>query len=68
MEEAKKMWEEGIAEKKLKKHFAGKWVSHIKRCVLCSQFQPRYQINSWSTYYFIIKLSWHKIQHYYGIY
>ena len=33
MEEAKKMWEEGIAEEEIKKHFAGKWVSHIKRCV-----------------------------------
>lgn len=33
MEEAKKMEEEWIAEEEIKKHFAGKWVSHIKRCL-----------------------------------
>ena len=33
MEEAKKMEAEWIAEEDIKKHFAGKWVSHIKRCV-----------------------------------
>lgn len=33
MEEAKKMEEEGTAEDEIKKHFAGKWVSHIKRCL-----------------------------------
>ncbi|HNG97239.1 MAG TPA: hypothetical protein PLW93_03105 [Candidatus Absconditabacterales bacterium] len=33
MEEAKKMGEDGIAEEEIKKHFAGKGVSHIKRCV-----------------------------------
>lgn len=33
MEEAKKMEEEGIKEEDIKKHFAGKWVSHIKRCL-----------------------------------
>ena len=33
MEEAKKMEEEWTAEEDIKKHFAGKWVSHIKRCL-----------------------------------
>lgn len=33
MEEARRMEEEWIAEEEIKKHFAGKWVSHIKRCV-----------------------------------
>ena len=33
MEEAKKMEEEWTAEEDIKKHFAGKGVSHIKRCV-----------------------------------
>ena len=33
MEEAKKMEAEWIAEEEIKKHFAGKWVSHIKRCL-----------------------------------
>lgn len=33
MEEAKKMEAEWIAEEDIKKHFAGKWVNHIKRCL-----------------------------------
>ena len=33
MEEAKKMEEEWTTEEDIKKHFAGKWVSHIKRCL-----------------------------------
>lgn len=33
MEEAKKMEEEWTAEEDIKKHFAGKGVSHIKRCL-----------------------------------
>ena len=33
MEEAKNMEEEWIAEEDIKKHFAGKGVSHIKRCL-----------------------------------
>ena len=33
LEEAKKMWEDGIAEEEIKKHFAWKGISHIKRCV-----------------------------------
>lgn len=33
MEEAKKMEEEWTAEEEIKKHFAGKGVSHIKRCI-----------------------------------
>ena len=33
MEEAKKMEAEWVAEEDIKKHFAGKWVSHIKRCL-----------------------------------
>ena len=27
------MEEDWIAEEEIKKHFAGKWVSHIKRCL-----------------------------------
>ena len=33
MEEARRMEEEWIAEEEIKKHFAGKGVSHIKRCL-----------------------------------
>jgi len=33
MEEAKKMEEEWTTEEDIKKHFAGKWVNHIKRCL-----------------------------------
>ena len=33
MEEAKKMWEDWIAEEEIKNTLLVKWVSHIKRCV-----------------------------------